>query len=96
MHLKKKGKVTITKPAIFARRTLKKKFGKEEEEIILKKPPPTFEERIKAMEIGPRMINLKILKYELRTAKEQKQIEDIVMTKMGKWKSPLISLPKNS
>ena len=45
-----------------------------------------MQERLKSMEevIGP--INFKILKYDLRTIEEKKKIEDMVMSKMGKWK----------
>ena len=70
--MKKKGKVTITKPTASTRRTSKKKSKKEEEEVVLKKPPSTFEERLKAMETGSRMVNFKILKYESRIFEEQK------------------------
>ena len=66
----------------------------EEEEIVLKKPPPTFEERLKAIETGSGMINFKIFKYELRTTKEKKWIEDMVMKKMGKWKYSLDQFPQ--
>ena len=84
--LKKKGKVTITKPIVFSQRTSRKKSRKEEEQVFLKKPPPTLQERMKSMEEGASVVNFKILKYEIRTAEEKKQIEDMVMSKMGKWK----------
>ena len=84
--LKKKGKVTITKPIVFSWRSYRKKLGKEEEQIVLKKPPPTLQERLKDMEEGAGVVNFKILKYDIRTAEEKKQIEDMVMSKMGKWK----------
>ena len=70
--MKKKGKVIITKPDVFSRRTSKKKTGKEDEEVVFKKPPPNFEERLKAMELGSGMVNFKILKYESRTTEENK------------------------
>lgn len=38
------------------------------------------------------MENFKSLKYETRTAEEQKQIEDIVISNMGKWKYSLDQL----
>ena len=38
------------------------------------------------MEEGVGVVNFKILKYDIRTTKEKKQIEDMVMSKMGKWK----------
>ena len=86
--LKKKGKVTITKPktTIFAWRSSWKKSDKEEEQIVLKKPPPTLQRRLKEMEEGPGAMNFRILKYDIRTPEEKNQIEDMVMSKMGKWK----------
>ena len=71
---------------MFARRTSRKKLGKEEEEVILKKPPPTLQERLKTMEEGVDMVNFKVLKYDSRIVEEKKIIEDMVMAKMGKWK----------
>ena len=43
--LKKKGEATITKPkpAMFVRRTSRKKSNKREEKIVFKKPPPTLQ-----------------------------------------------------
>ena len=43
--LKKKGKVTITKPkpAVFAPRTSRKKSDKGEEQIVFRKPRPTLQ-----------------------------------------------------
>ena len=41
------------------------------------------------MDIGLGMVNFKIMKYESRTAEEKKQIEDMIMKKMGKWKYSL-------
>ena len=89
--LKKKGKVTITKPkiAIFAWRSSRKKSDKEEEQIIFKKSPPTLQQSLKDMEEGVGVVNFKILKYDTRTIEEKKQIEDMVMKKMGKWKYSL-------
>ena len=37
------------------------------------------------MEEGAGGVNFKILKYDIRTLEEKKQIEDMVMSKMGKW-----------
>ena len=84
--MKKKGKATITKPIVFSQRTSTKKSEKEEEQIVLKKPPPTLQERMKAIEEGVGAVNFNILKYDLRIIEEKKQIEDMVMSKMGKWK----------
>ena len=84
--LKKKGKATITnpKPIVFSRRTSRKKLDKGEEQIVFKKPPPTLQERLKDMEEEVGVLNFKIFKYDIRTKQEKKQIEDIVMSKMGK------------
>ena len=38
------------------------------------------------MEEGISVVNFKILKYDSRTIEEKKQIEDMVVSKMGKWK----------
>ena len=95
--VKKKGKVTITMSAktstiVFSRRSSRKKFDKEGGDVIFKKPPPTFEERLKAMESGVGMVNFKIPKYETRDIEEQKQIEDMIISKMGKLKYSLYQL----
>ena len=87
---KKKGKVTITKPpkpsiVVFTRRS-KKKADKEGGDIIFSQPPPKFKEKLKALRGGASMANFKALKYETRTKEEQKQIEDLVIDKIGKWK----------
>lgn len=71
---------------MFTRRSSRKKGGKEGEDIIFKKSPPTFEERIKELEQGFGIKNFKVLKYETRIANEQKKIEDVLISKMGKWK----------
>ena len=86
--LKKKGKVTITKPkiAMFSERSSRRKLDKEEEKIIFKKPPPTLQQRLKEIEEGASGIHFKILKYDIRTLEEKKQIKDMVISKMGKWK----------
>ena len=84
--LKKKDKVTITKPIIFSQRTSGKKSGREEEQVFLKKPPPTLQERLNSMEEGVGVVNFKTLKYDLRTTEEKKKIKDMVLPKMGKWK----------
>ena len=68
--LKKKGKVTITKPTVFYQRTSRKKSRKDKEKIFLKKPPPTLQENLKAMEEGAGVVNFKILKYDIRTTEE--------------------------
>ena len=38
------------------------------------------------MEEGAGAMSFKILKLDIRTLEEKKQIEDMVMSKMGKWK----------
>ena len=81
---KKKGKVIITKPqAVFTRHTRK---GKQEGEVVFSKSPPTFEERLKQLRVGAGISNFKALKYGTRTPQEQKEIEDLVMEKLGTWK----------
>jgi hypothetical protein len=81
---KKKGKVIITKPlAVFTSRTRK---GRQESEVVFNKSPPTFEERLKQLRVGAGISNFKALKYETRTPAEQKEIEDLVMEKLGTWK----------
>lgn len=81
---KKKGKVIITKPqAVFTRRTRK---GRKESEVVFSKPPLTFEERLKQLRVGAGISNFKALKCETRTPAEQKDIEDLVMEKLGTWK----------
>ena len=87
--MKKKGKVIITKPTktvVFTRRASRKKVDKEGGDIIFRKPPSTFQERLKELELGASITNFKALKYETRTEEEQKKIEDLVISKMGKWK----------
>lgn len=37
------------------------------------------------MERGARMENFKSLRYETRNANEKKKIEDMMMSKLGKW-----------
>ena len=85
---KKKGKVIITKPqkqptAVFTRRTRK---GKKDSEPVFVRSTPTFEERMKELKTRVGICNFKALKYEIRTPDEQKEIEDLVMEKMGIWK----------
>ena len=85
---KKKGKVIITKPqkkptTMFTRR--RRKCKKESEPIFIM-PPPTFEDKMKQLRVGVGICNFKALKYEIRTPVEQKEIEDLVMEKMGIWK----------
>lgn len=41
---------------------------------------------MKELESGSSITNFKALKYESKTAEEQKQIEDTLISKMGKWK----------
>ena len=84
---KKKGKVTITKPpkqstVVFTRRT-RKKAGEEGSNVIFRWPSPKFEEILKALREGSGMANFKALKYETRIEAEQKEIEDMVIEKMG-------------
>ena len=38
---------------------------------------------------GVRITNFKSLKYETRTEVEKKQVKELVLTKMGKWKHSL-------
>ena len=54
--------------------------------MIFKRSPPTFEERLKEMESGAGMANFNALKYETRTIEKKKKIEDMIISKMGKWK----------
>ena len=95
--LKRKGKVIITRPAkpstiVFTRRSSRKKVDKEGGDIIFERPPPTFQERMKELELGAGIRKFKVLKYETRTDEEHKQIEDLVISKMGKWKYSLDQL----
>ena len=83
--MKKKGKATSTKApktpktAVFTRR--KGKAGKGD--VVFKNPPLTFEEHIKNLREGYRMENFRSLKYEIRIEGEQKEIEEVVIEKMG-------------
>ena len=45
-----------------------------------------FVENIKNLREGSGMENFKSLKYEIRTKVEKKEIEDVVIQKMGQWK----------
>lgn len=93
---RKKGKVIITKPTkcstiVFTRRTSRsrKKLKLHEEdakEIIFKKPPPTFQEKLKDIEGEARMEIFKSLRYETGNVDEKKQVDDMIMTKLGKCK----------
>lgn len=87
----KNGKVIITKPpkpstTVFTRRSSKKKVDKEGGDVIFRKPPPTFQDQLTELQDGAGVTNFKALKYEIGTEEEPKQIEDLVMDKMGKWK----------
>ena len=67
--LKKKGKVTITKPpkpstAMFTRWS-KKKVDKDSGDIIFSWPPPTFKDRLKAFRGGVGMANFKLSNMKL-------------------------------
>ena len=94
--IRKKGKVILTKPTksstiVFIRRASrsrkKMKLGEEDaEEIIFKKPPPTFQEKLKEIEGEARMGNFKSLRCETKNANEKKKVEDMMMSKLGKWK----------
>lgn len=91
--IRKKGKVIITRPtkssaAVFNRRTSRKKLklGKEVDDVILKHPPPIFQEKIKENDSGAGMENFKSLIYETRNVEEKKQVEDMIMSKLGKRK----------
>ena len=80
----------ITKPSkpstvVFSRRS-RKKVDKEGGDIIFSRPPPTFQDRLKELEARVGTKNFKALKYAIRSDEEKKQIEDLVMDKMGKWK----------
>ena len=79
----------ITKPkrlptVVFSRRT---RQGKQEPVLI--KPSLTFEARLKQLEAGVGFTNFKALKFETRTEEEKMQIEELVLSKMGKWKYSL-------
>ena len=82
---KKKGKVIITKPhkqptAMFTQRTRK---GKKDSEPVFVRSAPTFEDRMKQLRTRVGICNFKALKYEIRTPNDKKEIEDLVMEKMG-------------
>ena len=68
---------------MFTQRTRK---GKKESELVFIQSPPTFEDRMKQLRVGAGICNFRALKYEIRTPTEQKEIEDLVMEKMGIWK----------
>ena len=75
----------ITKPhkqstAVFTHKTRK---GKNESEPVFVRSAPTFEERMKQLKDVASICNFKALKYETRTPNEKKEIEDLVMEKMG-------------
>lgn len=63
-------------------------MGEEEDEnqIILLKSPPTLQERLKKIGEGFGMNSFKSLRYETRNPEEKKQIEDVLVSKLGKWK----------
>ena len=88
--VKKKGKVIITKPpktsTIFFTRRTRKKADKEGGDVIFNQPLPTFQERLKILRERAGVHNFKALKYETRTLTKQKEVEDLVMDKMGQWK----------
>lgn len=97
--IKKKGMVIITKPTkssttVFARRKSKNKLklGEKVEGVIFKWPPPTFQEKLKEIDIGAHMINFRSLRYETRNVEERQQVEEMVMSKLGKWKYSLDQL----
>ena len=80
----------ITKPpkpstVVFTTRS-KKKSAKDDSEVEFYQPPPTYEERMKQLRVGAGINNFKALKYETRTPAEQKEIEDLIMEKLGTWK----------
>ena len=84
--VKKKGKATISKEPktiVFTRRT-RGKAGKGD--VVFKKPPPTFKENIKNLREGLGMANFRSLKYEIKIDAEQKEVEEVVIKKMGQWK----------
>ena len=91
--VKKKGQVIITKPTksstiVFTRRTSRKKLklGEGSEDVIFKRSPPTFQEKLKEIIYGVGMINFRSLKYETRNVEERQQVDDMVISKIGKWK----------
>ena len=87
----KKGKVIITKPSksstvVFTRRTSRKKLklGEEVGDVIFKWPPPTFQERLKEIVSGDGIIFFRSLNYEIKNVEEKHQVENTVITKLGK------------
>ena len=88
--VKKKGNVTITKPSKPPTKVFKRKYNKKDgSEVVFSKPPLTLQERLKNLEEGAGLANIKALKYETRIDAEKRQIEDLVLSKMGKWKYSL-------
>lgn len=84
--MKKKGKVTVIKPQKKPTTVLTRRTRRGKKEVVLSKPPLTFDERLKQLRIGVGISNFKALKYESRTLIEKKEIEDLVMEKLGTWK----------
>ena len=83
----------ITKPPkpstiVFTRRS-KKKGAKDDNEVEFYRPPPTYEERLKQLRVGVGINNFKALKYWTRTPTKKKEIEDLIMEKIGTWKFSL-------
>jgi len=70
---------------MFTRRS-RKKSNEEGGDIIFSRPPPTFQDRLKELEEEVGIIKFKALKYEIRIDEEKKQIEDLAIDKMGRWK----------
>ena len=80
----------ITKPpkpttTVFTRRS-RRKGAKDEGEVEFYQPPPTYEERLKKLRVGIGINNFKELNYETMTPTEKKEIEDLIMEKLGTWK----------
>ncbi len=43
-------------------------------------------EKLKEIDTRARMENIKFLRYETRNGNEKKQVENMIMSKLGKWK----------
>ncbi len=85
--LKKKGKVIITKPTKPSTTVLikmsRKKANKGGGDITFNRRPPILQDRPKELNYGVGITNFKALKYEAKIVEEKKQIEDMVIDKMG-------------
>ena len=61
-------------------------MGKEAEDIIFKWPQPTFQEKWKEIDARVGKEIFKSLRYETINVEERKKVEDMVISKLGKWK----------